>query len=86
MDLCINLNTDKITIYSPTIQVYKVYSTYNNDNSYTDESGGINVKFYVIDRDYDKGTIRLRIERNRNLQMYIDFNNITQVYNIVKTE
>lgn len=86
MNLCINLNTDRITIYSPRIQIYQVYGAYNNGESYTDSSGGVNVKFYVIDQDYDLGSIRLRVEKNGNSQIYIDFSNIAWVYNVVRIQ
>lgn len=84
MNLCINLTTSQIIIYSPRIQIYQVYGVYNNGEPYTDSSGGTNVKFYVIDQDYDKGSIRLRVERNGNSQIYIDFSNIAWVYNVVR--
>lgn len=86
MNLCINLSTDRITIYSPRTQVYQVYGVYNNGNTYIDSSGGTNMKFYVIDQDYDKGSIRLRVERNGNSQIYIDFSNVAWVYNVVRTQ
>lgn len=85
MTLVINLNTDVITIYSPKIQVYKVYGTANNGNAYTDSSGGVNIKFYVIDQDGDKGEVRLRIESNGNSQVYVDFFNVAFVWNVVRT-
>lgn len=85
MTITINLTTDVITVYSPSTQIYRVYGTYNNGNAYTDNSGGQNVKFYVIDQDGDKGEVRLRIERNGNSQIYIDFNNVAWCYNVVRT-
>lgn len=84
MVLVINTDTDVIKIYSPTTQTYIVYGTANNGDAYTDSSGGRNVKFYVIDQDGDKGEIRLRIEKNGNSQIYVDFNNIAWVYNVVR--
>ena len=86
MTLVINLNTDVITIYSPRIQVYQVYGMANNGNAYRDSSGGTNIKFYVIDQDGDRGEVRLRIERNGNSQIYVDFNNVAFVWNVVRTQ
>lgn len=86
MNISINLSTDVITIYSPSKQVYYVYGSYNNGNMYTDNNGGRNIKFYVIDQDNDKGEIRLRIESNGNSQIYVDFKNIAWVYNVVRTQ
>ena len=82
MVLTINLNTDVITIYSPKTQVYKVYKT---GNVFTDSKDGKQVTFYVIDQDYDKGTVRLRIESNGNSQVYIDFLNCAWCYNVIRT-
>lgn len=86
VNICFNLGTDVITIYSPRTQTYRIYGTYNNGKAYSDNSGGRNVKFYVIDQDYDKGELRLRVESNGNSQIYIDFNNIAFVYNVVRTQ
>lgn len=77
-----NLNTDVITIYSPKTQVYKVYKT---GNAYTDSKGGRQVTFYVIDQDYDKGTVRLRIDPSGSSQVYIDFSNVGWVYSVIRT-
>ena len=82
MLVTINLDTDIIKVYSPRTQVYKVYGTYNNGNAYTDNSGGSNVKYYVYDQDGDRGEIRLRIERNGNSQIYVDFSNVAWCYNV----
>lgn len=82
MDVCISLVSDKIIIYSPTTQIYKVIASYN---AYIDSSGGRQVKFKVIDQDNDVGYIRLRIERNGNSQIYVDFSNVAWVYNVVRT-
>jgi len=50
--------------------------------TYTDESQGKQTKFYVIDQDGDLGYVRLRIEKNGNSQVYIDFNDVMWVYNV----
>lgn len=86
MNLCINLNTDQIIVYSPRTQVYQVYGAYNNGQAYRDSDGGTSIKFYVIDQDYDKGHIRLRVEKNGNSQVYVDFSNVAWVYNVVRTQ
>ncbi len=86
MNISINLSTDVITVYSPSIQRYSVYATYNNGEVYTDKDGGQNIKFYVIDQDYDKGEVRLRVERNGNSQIYVDFANCAWVYNVIRTQ
>ena len=83
--LYINLDTDQITIYSTSIQIYQIYSAYNNGNAYLDSEGGKTIKFNVIDQDFDKGTVRLRIDREGNSQVYIDFADVAWVYNVVRT-
>ena len=86
MRLCIDIGNDQIVVYSPRIQIYQVYGVYNNGQPYVDDSGGTNIKFYVIDQDYDRGSIRLRVEKNGNSQIYIDFSNVAWVYNVVRTQ
>ena len=83
--LYINLDTDQITIYSTSIQIYQIYSAYNKGNAYLDSEGGKTIKFNVIDQDLDKGTVRLRIDREGNSQVYIDFADVAWVYNVVRT-
>lgn len=82
MKLKIDLDDDIIVIYSEKIQVYKVVETMG---SYTDDSGGRQTKFFVIDQDDDYGYVRLRIERNGNSQIYVDFADVMWVYNVVRT-
>ena len=78
-----NLKTDKVVIYSNSIQVYKVLTQGEN---FIDESGGEQVKYRVIDQDDDLGSMRLRIERNGNSQIYIDFADVSWVYNVVRID
>ena len=78
-----NLKTDKVVIYSRSIQVYKVLTQGEN---FIDESGGEQVKYRVIDQDDDLGSMRLRIETNGNSQIYIDFADISWVYNVIRIE
>lgn len=79
MVLTIDLDTDVITVYSEKRQVYRVLEAMG---TYTDESQGRQTKFYVIDQDGDLGYVRLRIEKNGNSQVYIDFNDVMWVYNV----
>lgn len=78
-----NLRTDKVIIYSKSIQIYKVLT---QGQSYIDESGGEQVKYDVIDQDDDLGDMRLRVERNGNSQIYIDFADVSWVYNVVRID
>ena len=79
MTLTIDLDRDVITVYSEKRQVYQVLE---NMGSYTDESQGRQTKFYVIDQDGDYGYVRLRIEKNGNSQVYVDFGDVMWVYNV----
>ena len=74
-----DLDDDVIVIYSSRTQIYAVVS-YNGQSS--DGQGGVYASYSVIDQDYDRGTIRLRIESNGNSQIYIDFANVMWVYNV----
>lgn len=81
MLITFNYDTDVVKIYSPETQTYRLQECIR---SYVDESGGKQTEFTFIDQDGDKGTLRLRIETNGNLQIYIEFSNIMWVYNIIK--
>lgn len=79
----IDLDEDMITVKSEKIQVYQVLE---HDSSYTDKSGGKQLKYYVKDQDGDKGYVRLRVETNNNIQLYVDFNDVMWVYNMKEIE
>ena len=78
-----NLKTDKGVIYSRSIQIYKVITQGQN---FIDESGGEQVKYKVIDQDDDLGSMRLRVETNGNSQIYIDFADVSWVYNVIRLD
>ena len=78
-----NLKTDKVVIYSKSIQIYKVITQGQN---FIDESGGEQVKYKVIDQDNDLGSMRLRVETNGNSQIYIDFADVSWVYNVIRLD
>lgn len=77
-----DLSNDIIVIYSNETQIYKVLEQVSSPY----DSKGTQVKFRVIDQDYDVGYLRLRIENNGNSQIYIDFSDISWVYNVVRTK
>ena len=77
--IVMDYDNDVVTIYSNKTQIYRITKYIRK---YTDSSGGSQVEFNFVDQDYDKGVMRLRIERNGNSQMYIDFANIMWVYNV----
>lgn len=80
IDVKFDYDADLIVIYSQRTQVYRVY---NYDGQVADY-GGEQVQFSVIDQDDDRGKIRLRVEKNGNSQIYIDFLNVSWVYNVIR--
>lgn len=82
MRVVINMNTDHITIYSPETQYYRVTEYLRK---FTDNSGGNQVEFAAVDEEGLKCHIRLRIEKNGNSQIYIEWNDLIIVYNVRRT-
>ena len=83
MYVTINFDTDVVKIFSPETQVYKITEYVRK---YTDESDGQQIEFRFIDQDGDRGSMRLRIERNGNSQIYIEFSDIMWVYNFRRVQ
>lgn len=81
IDIKFDLSNDLIIIYSQEIQIYKVLDQVKSPY----DSNGTQVKFKVLDQDYDKGFLRLRVENNGNSQIYVDYADISWVYNVVRT-
>lgn len=75
-----DLNNDVITIFSAKTQRYQVLEAEEPPQ----DSDGRQVKFYVKDQDGDYGHIRLRIDNNGKSQVYVDFSDISWVYNGVR--
>jgi len=75
----IEIDDDIIVVYSKMKQIY-IVTDYKG--KYTDSGGGTYISYSVVDQDDDIGTIRLRIERNGNSQLYVDFANVMWVYNV----
>ena len=75
----IDLDTDRVTIYSNRTQVYKITDYVGK----TENKGDVSVKYLFVDQDGDKGTLRLRIRKDGRSEIYIDFANIRWSY-IVK--
>ena len=77
-----NLTTDQIIIYSQRTQTYYIYKY----ETYTSNEGRRAVRFYFVDQDLDKGCCRLVIRNDGTSQIYIDFSNISWVYNVIRTK
>ena len=80
MNIKFDLIQDKITIYSSEVQIYRVIEVL--DPPY--DPSGRQVKYGVVDQDGDYGYLRLRIENSGNSQIYIDFSDISWVYNVIR--
>lgn len=83
MNIKFDLSNDIIVIYSPQVQVYSVF---NVGTTYTDTGGGQQIKFNARDGDGDRADIRLRIEKNGNSQIYVDYADVRWVYNVIRTQ
>jgi hypothetical protein len=83
MLITINLDADVVKVYSPMTQIYRITKYVR---TYKDDSGGTQIEYTFIDQDGDRGTLRLRKERNNNTQIYIEFADVMWVYNVVRTE
>ena len=77
-----NLTTDQIIIYSQRKQTYYIYKY----EKYISNEGRQAVRFYFIDQDSDRGSCRLLIRNDGTSQIYIDFSNISWVYNVIRTK
>lgn len=77
-----NLTTDQIIIYSKRTQTYYIYKY----ETYTSNEGRRALRFYFVDQDLDKGCCRLLIRNDGTSQIYIDFSNISWVYNVIRTK
>lgn len=75
--IMIDFDNDVINVYTERRQKYVVIEYVGN---YTDGSGGKQTEFRVIDQDGDVGKIRMRIEKNGNSQLYVDFADVMWVY------
>jgi hypothetical protein len=74
----IDLDNDKITIYSNEVQIYRVIG----DAETPSDNNGQQIAFIVIDQDGDRGRFRFRVQNNGVKQVYVDFNNISWCYSV----
>ena len=79
--ITMNITKDVVEILSPKTQIYNI-TEYRG--LYIDQEDGRNVDFSFVDQDGDKGTMRLRIEKNGNSLLYIEYANIMWVYNLIR--
>lgn len=84
MKLSIDTSRDIIKVYSNREQVYNIYKSDNNGNPVKDSKGGKTMTFYAKDQDGDRCTVRLRIDKDGNSQVYFDFNDCAWVYEVIR--
>lgn len=81
MLLVIDIDTDIVTIYSPVIQVYRIYKFEKN---YYDSDGDLNMVFRFIDQDNDLGILRLMQRVSGESEVYIEFSNVRWCYRVLR--
>lgn len=84
--ICFNSDERVVVVYSPRVQIYRIYDLYNDGNEFADANGGTNVMMYVVDQDNDLGRVKFRIGPSGESQVYIHFANMAWVYNVVRLE
>lgn len=78
--IVVNTDNNRINIYSNTPQEYDIY---DYGRTQYDDDGGETTTLKCIDADGLRCEVRIRVERNGNRQLYIDYNDAMWVYNIV---
>ena len=69
----------RVKIYSKETQEYDVISS---EEEVSDHQGGTVTEYHCIDKDGLRCSLRLRVEKNDNIQLYVDYNDISFVYNV----
>lgn len=69
----------RVKIYSKETQEYDIISS---EEEVSDHQGGTVTEYHCIDRDGLRCSLRLRVEKNDNIQLYVDYDNLSFVYNV----
>lgn len=75
-----NIDRDIVTIYSKVTQEYDVIEVLSEDER--DPDGGVSTTLLCVDADGTRCHMRLRSQSNGALQLYIDYSNVSFVYNV----
>lgn len=78
--IVMSLDRSKINIYSEKVQEYDIYD-FGNDTE-TDKEGGSTWTLRCVNEDGLRCAVRLRKQSNGILQLYVDFRDMSWVYNI----
>lgn len=76
----INMDKDVITIYSKSTQEYDIIEYLGEEN---DRDGGSSVKFLCVNEDGSRCHVRIRMQKDGQRQLYVDFSDVMFVYNII---
>lgn len=74
----INLDREEICIYSDKPQEFSIYE-YDED-TFDDEEGGSQFEMSCIDADGLRCNVRLRVQNDGLLQLYVDYSDVMYVY------
>lgn len=74
----IDIGNDKVTIYSNEVQIYRIIDEVDPPR----DKNGTQVAFSMIDQDGDRGIFRIRKQYDGAIQIYVDFSDVSWVYNI----
>ena len=75
----IDIEGDRIKIYSNEIQIYDVY---DHEEEEPDGDGGASQLFYCVDAKGKKCELRFRLDADAELQLYIEYPDLKIVYNL----
>lgn len=78
--IVINLDRMVINIYSSTTQEYDIYDFDGGISE--DNGGGEYMTLKCVDRDGLRCELRLRVQTDNQIQLYVDYNDVILVYNI----
>jgi hypothetical protein len=73
----INLDREEINIYSSEPQEFSIYDSTETE---MDDDGGEQMKFMCIDADGLRCVVRLRVQDDGQMQLYVDYNDLMYVY------
>ena len=75
----INTATDRVNIYSSEPQEYDIY---DYEPEETDSDGGTSITFHCVDVNGIRCDMRIRVQADGQVQLYVDYSNIMFVYNV----
>lgn len=78
VDVKLDISNDLVVIYSAETQVYSILYEIEAPH----DSSGEQIAFRAKDHEGDYCTFRLRIQNNGTKQLYVDFADVSWVYNV----